>query len=161
MKPLYAVSLIFGILAVLFSLMHGVGEFAQDGTPSGVVFPAWLLSASGTPPVALIFGDAVCDAAGACLPAMTILTFLPFQIVGILTVIFSLVLAMIVVQTYREAENDVPDVPNSAPPPLKSIPYKRGQHIVIGSILILLIGGGFLAPILGFISAIARFIGSR
>jgi len=86
---------------------------------------------------------------------------LPFSIIGILTIIFSLVLGMIVVQTYREAENNVPDVPNTAPPPLKSIPYKRGQHIVIGSILVLLIGGGFLAPILGFISALARFIGSR
>jgi len=30
MKPLYAVSLIFGILAVLLSGMHGVGEVLQD-----------------------------------------------------------------------------------------------------------------------------------
>ncbi len=151
MKPLYAVSLIFGILAVLLSGMHGVGEVLQDGNPPDILINAW-----GTPPN----GEGECDE-GNCFPAMTILTFLPFQIVGILTIIFSLVLGMIVVQTYREAENDVPDVPNTAPPPLKSIPYKRGQHIVIGSILILLIGGGFLAPILGLISAITRFIGSR
>ena len=157
MKVLYAVSLIFGILAVLFSVMHGVGELQQEGSPSSVMINAWLVSASGTPPV----GEGACDEAGECLPAMTILTFLPFQVIGILTIVFSLVLGMIVVQTYREAENGVPDVPNTAPPPLKSIPYKRGQHIVIGSILILLIGGGFFAPILGLISALARFLGSR
>ena len=70
-------------------------------------------------------------------------------------------LGIITVQTYRGGETNVPDVPNTAPPPLKSIPYKRGQHIIIGSILILLIGGGFLAPILGLISTIARYVGSR
>ena len=32
---------------------------------------------------------------------------------------------------------------------------------LIGSIIILLVGGGFGAPILGFISAITRYIGSR
>ena len=46
-------------------------------------------------------------------------------------------LLIMTVQTYREAENNVPDVPNSAPPPLNKIPYKRGQHIIIGSIIIL------------------------
>ena len=157
MKPLYAASLIFGILAVVLSGVHGVGEVMQDGSPDGIYINAW-----GAP----LSGEGSCMDAnnpdgGMCFPAMTILTFLPFQVVGILTIIFSLVLGMIVVQTYREAENNVPDVPNTAPPPLKSIPYKRGQHIVIGSILILLIGGGFLAPILGLISAITRFIGSR
>ena len=159
MKPLYAVSLIFGILAVLLSGMHGVGEVLQDGSPVGVAIDAW-----GSEP----FSGATCEqgtgffgTSANCLPAMTIFTFLPFQVVGILTIIFSLVLGMIVVQTYREAENNVPDVPNTAPPPLKSIPYKRGQHIVIGSILILLVGGGFGAPVLGFISAIVRYIGSR
>lgn len=157
MKVLYAVSLIFGILAVLFSVMHGVGELQQEGSPSSVMINAWLVSASGTPPV----GEGACDEAGECLPAMTILTFLPFSVIGGLTIIFSLVLATIVIQTYREAENNVPDVPNTAPPPLKSIPYKRGQHIIIGSILILLVGGGFFAPILGLISTLARFLGSR
>ena len=158
MKVLYAVSLIFGILAVLFSVMHGVGELQQEGSPSSVVINAWLVSASGTPPV----GEGACDEAGECLPAMTILTFLPFSVVGILTIIFSIMLLIMTVQTYREAENNVPDVPNSAPiPPLNKIPYKRGQHIVIGSILILWIGGGFFAPILGLISALARFLGSR
>ena len=151
MKPLYAISLIFGILAVLLSGMHGVGEVLQDGNPPDILINAW-----GTPPN----GDGECNE-GNCFPAMTILTFLPFQVVGILTIIFSLVLAMIVVQTYREAENNVPDVPNTAPPPLKSIPYKRGQHIVIGSILILWIGGGCLAPILGLIAAMTSFISVR
>ena len=98
---------------------------------------------------------------GMCFPAMTILTFLPFSIVGILTIIFSIMLLVSTVQTYREGEKNVPDVPNSAPPPLNKIPYKRGQHILIGSILVLLIGGGFLAPILGIISTLARFIGSK
>ena len=159
MKPLYAVSLIFGILAVLLSGMHGGGEVLQDGSPAGVAINAW-----GSEP----FSGAACEqgtgffgTSANCLPAMTIFTFLPFQVVGILTIIFSLVLGMIVVQTYREAENNVPDVPNSAPPPLNKIPYKRGQHILIGSILVLLIGGGFLAPILGIISTLARFIGSK
>ena len=159
MKPLHAVSLLFGFLAALLSVMHGVGEVLQDGSPAGVAIDAW-----GSEP----FSGAACElgtgffgTSANCLPAMTILTFLPFQVIGILTIIFSLVLGMIVVQTYREAENNVPDVPNTAPPPLKSIPYKRGQHIVIGSILILLVGGGFGAPVFGFISAIVRYIGSR
>ena len=157
MKPLYAVSLIFGILAVLMSISHGVGEVMQDGSPDGIYINAW-----GAP----LSGEGTCMDAnnpdgGMCFPAMTVLTFLPFSIIGILTIAFSLVLGVMVVQTYREAENNVPDVPNSAPPPLNKIPYKRGQHILIGSILVLLIGGGFLAPILGIISTLARFIGSK
>ena len=159
MKALYAISLLFGILAAILSGVHGVGEVLQDGSPAGVAIDAW-----GSEP----FSGAACElgtgffgTSANCLPAMTILTFLPFQVIGILTIIFSLGLGMIVVQTYREAENNVPDVPNTAPPPLKSIPYKRGQHIVIGSILILLVGGGFGAPVFGFISAIVRYIGSR
>ena len=148
MKPLYAASLIFGILAVVLSGVHGVGEVMQDGSPDGIYINAWGAPLSGEGPCM----DANNPDGGMCFPAMTILTFLPFQVVGILTIIFSLVLGMIVVQTYREAE---------APPPLNKIPYKRGQHIVIGSILILLIGGGFGAPILGFISAITRYLGSR
>ena len=157
MKPLYAVSLIFGILAVLMSISHGVGEIQQDGSPDGIYINAW-----GAP----LSGEGTCMDAnnpdgGMCFPAMTVLTFLPFSIIGILTIAFSLVLGVMVVQTYRAAENNVPDVPNTAMPPLNKIPYKRGQHIVIGSILILLIGGGFGAPILGFISAIVRYLGSR
>ena len=148
MKPLYAASLIFGILAAVLSGVHGVGEVMQDGSPDGIYINAWGAPLSGEGPCM----DANNPDGGMCFPAMTILTFLPFQVIGILTIIFSLVLGMIVVQTYREAE---------APPPLNKIPYKRGQHIVIGSILILLIGGGFGAPILGFISAITRYLGSR
>ena len=158
MKALFAVSLIFGILAAILSGVHGFGEVMQDGSPDGIMINAW-----GAP----ISGEGTCMDAnnpdgGMCFPAMTILTFLPFSIVGILTIIFSIMLLIMTVQTYREAENNVPDVPNSAPiPPLNKIPYKRGQHILIGSILILLIGGGFLAPILGIISTLARFIGSK
>ena len=157
MKPLYAVSLIFGILAVLMSISHGVGEIQQDGSPDGIYINAWgaPLSGKGT------FMDANNPVGGMCFPAMTVLTFLPFSIIGILTIAFCLVLGVMVVQTYRAAENNVPDVPNTAMPPLNKIPYKRGQHIVIGSILILLIGGGFGAPILGFISAIVRYLCSR
>ena len=157
MKPLYAVSLIFGILAGLMSISHGVGEVMQDGSPDGIYINAWgaPLSGKGT------CMDANNPDGGMCFPAMTVLTFLPFSIIGILTIAFSLVLGVMVVQTYRAAENNVPDVPNTAMPPLNKIPYKRGQHIVIGSILILLIGGGFGAPILGFISAIVRYLGSR
>ena len=157
MKALFAVSLIFGILAAILSGVHGFGEVMQDGSPDGIMINAW-----GAP----ISGEGTCMDAnnpdgGMCFPAMTILTFLPFSIVGILTLIFSIMLGIITVQTYRGGETNVPDVPNTAPPPLKSIPYKRGQHIIIGSILILLIGGGFLAPILGLISTIARYVGSR
>ena len=148
MKPLYAASLIFGILAAVLSGVHGVGEVMQDGSPDSIMINAWGAPLSGEGPCM----DANNPDGGMCFPAMTILTFLPFQVIGILTIIFSLVLGMIVVQTYREAE---------APPPLNKIPHKRGQHIVIGSILILLIGGGFGAPILGFISAITRYLGSR
>ena len=97
MNTLYAVSLIFGILAVLLSGMHGVGEVLQSGSPAGVVIDAW-----GSEP----FSGAACEigtgffgTSANCLPAMTIFTFLPFQVVGILTIIFSLVLGMIVVQT--------------------------------------------------------------
>ena len=157
MKALFAVSLIFGILAAILSGVHGFGEVMQDGSPDGIMINAW-----GAP----ISGEGTCMDAnnpdgGMCFPAMTILTFLPFSIVGILTIIFSIMLLVSTVQTYREGEKNVPDVPNSAPPPLNKIPYKRGQHILIGSILILLIGGGFLAPILGIISTLARFIGSK
>jgi len=157
MKALYTVSLIFGILAAVLSGVHGFGEVMQDGSPDGIYINAW-----GAP----LSGEGTCMDAnnpdgGMCFPAMTVLTFLPFSIIGILTIAFSLVLGVMVVQTYREAENNVPDVPNSAPPPLNKIPYKRGQHILIGSILVLLIGGGFLAPILGIISTLARFIGSK
>ena len=157
MKALYTVSLIFGILAAVLSGVHGVGEVMQDGSPDGIYINAW-----GAP----LSGEGTCMDAnnpdgGMCFPAMTVLTFLPFSIIGILTIAFSLVLGVMVVQTYRAAENNVPDVPNTAMPPLNKIPYKRGQHIVIGSILILLIGGGFGAPILGFISAIVRYLGSR
>ena len=157
MKALYTVSLIFGILAAVLSGVHGFGEVMQDGSPDGIYINAW-----GAP----LSGEGTCMDAnnpdgGMCFPAMTVLTFLPFSIIGILTIAFSLVLGVMVVQTYREGENNVPDVPNSAPPPLNKIPYKRGQHILIGSILVLLIGGGFLAPILGIISTLARFIGSK
>ena len=157
MKALYTVSLIFGILAAVLSGVHGVGEVMQDGSPDGIYINAW-----GAP----LSGEGTCMDAnnpdgGMCFPAMTILTFLPFSIVGILTIIFSIMLLVSTVQTYREGEKNVPDVPNSAPPPLNKIPYKRGQHILIGSILVLLIGGGFLAPILGIISTLARFIGSK
>ena len=157
MKALYTVSLIFGILAAVLSGVHGVGEVMQDGSPDGIYINAW-----GAP----LSGEGTCMDAnnpdgGMCFPAMTILTFLPFSIVGILTIIFSIMLFVSTVQTYREGEKNVPDVPNSAPPPLNKIPYKRGQHILIGSILVLLIGGGFLAPILGIISTLARFIGSK
>ena len=157
MKALYTVSLIFGILAAVLSGVHGFGEVMQDGSPDGIYINAW-----GAP----LSGEGTCMDAnnpdgGMCFPAMTVLTFLPFSIIGILTIAFSLVLGVMVVQTYRAAENNVPDVPNTAMPPLNKIPYKRGQHIVIGSILILLIGGGFGAPILGFISAIVRYLGSR
>ena len=157
MKALYTVSLIFGILAAVLSGVHGFGEVMQDGSPDGIYINAWGAPLSGEGPCM----DANNPDGGMCFPAMTVLTFLPFSIIGILTIAFSLVLGVMVVQTYREAENNVPDVPNSAPPPLNKIPYKRGQHILIGSILVLLIGGGFLAPILGIISTLARFIGSK
>ena len=37
MKPLYAISLIFGILAVVISGVHGVGEVMQDGSPDNIM----------------------------------------------------------------------------------------------------------------------------
>ena len=157
MKPLYAASLIFGILAAVLSGVHGVGEVMQDGSPDSIMINAWGAPLSGEGPCM----DANNPDGGMCFPAMTVLTFLPFSIIGILTIIFSIMLLVSTVQTYREGEKNVPDVPNSAPPPLNKIPYKRGQHILIGSILVLLIGGGFLAPILGIISTLARFIGSK
>ena len=159
MKALYAISLLFGILAAVLSGVHGIGEVLQDGSPAGIAIDAW-----GSEPftgAACELGTGLFGTSQNCLPAMTILTFLPFSIIGILTLIFSIMLGIITIQTYREGEANVPDVPNTAPPPLKSIPYKRGQHIIIGSILILLVGGGFFAPILGLISTLARFLGSR
>ena len=159
MKALYAISLLFGILAAILSGAHGVGEVLQDGSPAGVAIDAF-----GSEPftgAACELGTGLFGTSQNCFPAMTILTFLPFSIIGILTLIFSIMLGIITIQTYREGEAKVPDVPNTAPPPLKSIPYKRGQHILIGSVLILLIGGGFGAPIFGLISTIARYVGSR
>tara|TARA_B100001146_G_scaffold163641_1_gene144576 strand:+ start:119 stop:592 length:474 start_codon:yes stop_codon:yes gene_type:complete len=157
MKPLYAASLIFGILAAVLSGVHGVGEVMQDGSPDGIMINAWGSPISGEGPCM----DANNPDGGMCFPAMTILTFLPFSIVGILTIFFSIVLLIMTVSTYRGGEKNVPDVPNTAPPPFNKIPYKRGQHIAIGSILVLLIGGGFLAPILGLVSVITRYLGSR
>ena len=135
MKALYVVSLIFGILAAVLSGVHGFGEVMQDGSPDAVMINAWGSPLSGGGPCM----DANNPDGGMCFPAMTILTFLPFSIIGILTIFFSIMLLIMTIQTYREAENNVPDVPNSAPPPLNKIPYKRGQHIIIGSIIILLI----------------------
>ena len=70
MKTLYAVSLLFGILAAVLSGVHGVGEVLQEGSPAGVMINAW-----GSDP----FSGAACQESN-CFPAMTILTFLPFSI---------------------------------------------------------------------------------
>ena len=47
MKALFAVSLIFGILAAILSGVHGFGEVMQDGSPDGIMINAWGAPISG------------------------------------------------------------------------------------------------------------------
>ena len=96
MKPLYAASLIFGILAAVLSGVHGVGEVMQDGSPDGIYINAWGSPINGEGPCM----DANNPDGGMCFPAMTILTFLPFSIVGILTIFVSIMLLILGVVAY-------------------------------------------------------------
>ena len=75
-----------------------------------------------------------------CFPAMTILPT-NFRVVGIVTVIVAIITLLSVVATIRG--------------------IGRGLGLLLSSIALLLVGGGFLAPILGIIGAIAGFFGTR
>ncbi len=77
---------------------------------------------------------------GGCFPAMTILP-LNFGVIGMITIIIAGVTLFAAVTTLRGRD--------------------RGLGLVLTSIPLLLVGGGFLAPILGFVGAGIAAIGSR
>ena len=88
------------------------------------------------------FGGPDCPPNGdaMCFPAMTILP-LSFGVIGIITIIIAGVTLFAAVTTVRGRD--------------------RGLGLVLTSIPLLLVGGGFLAPILGFVGAGIAAIGSR
>jgi len=75
-----------------------------------------------------------------CFPAMTILPT-NFRVVGIVTVIVAIITLLSVIATIRGKG--------------------RGLGLLLSSIALLLVGGGFYAPRLGIIGAIAGFFGTR
>ena len=75
-----------------------------------------------------------------CFPAMTILPT-NFRVVGIVTVIVGIITLLSVIAIIRG--------------------IGRGLGLLLSSIALLLVGGGFYAPILGIIGAIAGFFGTR
>lgn len=88
------------------------------------------------------FGGPDCAPEGPrnCFPAMTILPT-SFFIIGIATVIVALLTVYAAVDAVRGKF--------------------RGATLLVASILLLLVGGGFLAPILGIIGAVLAYVGTR
>ncbi len=103
-----------------------------------------ILQGNATPPGIMInaFGGPDCPPQGdaMCFPAMTVLPA-NFMIVGVVTVIVSIITVVATIAT------------------LKGI--GKGLGIFAASILLLLVGGGFLAPIVGTVGAIAGFFATR
>ena len=89
------------------------------------------------------FGGADCppEEDAMCFPAMTVLLFTNFMTIGILTVIIAIitVISVIIVLMRRD----------------------RGVGLFASSIALLLVGGGFFAPIIGIVGAIVGFIATR
>ena len=103
-----------------------------------------ILQGSATPPGVMInaYGGPDCPPAGNanCFPAMTVLPT-DFMTVGTVTVIVALItlIATILIIVRRE----------------------RGIGLLVSSILLLLVGGGFLPPILGIVGAAVGFLAGK
>ncbi len=99
-----------------------------------------ILQGDATPPGIFInaFGGPDCPPAGEamCLPAMTILPA-NFMIVGIATIIVAIITVIAMIVTVRG--------------------IGRGLWLLLSSIALLLVGGGFFAPIIGIAGAVAAF----
>ena len=123
------------ISAILGIFAAGLGGYHGYGE---------ILQGDVIPPGVFInaFGGPDCPPAGdaMCFPAMTILPT-NFRVVGIVTVIVAIITLISVIATIRG--------------------IGRGLGLLLSSIALLLVGGGFLAPILGIIGAIAGFFGTR
>jgi hypothetical protein len=111
---------IFGVLAGLGGISHGIGEILQGNVaPSGTTFNSWTVG-----PIATNMGRE---------PAMTIVPNLLFT--GILTIIVSLVI-IVWSRMFIQRKNG-------------------GLILIVLSIGILLVGGGFAPPIIGILAGLA------
>ena len=103
-----------------------------------------ILQGNDTPRGIMInaFGGPNCPPQGTanCFPAMTILPT-AFMVVGILTVVVAIVTLAAAI--------------------MSAMGKTRGLALLVASIILLLVGGGFLAPILGIVGAIFGHIGTR
>ena len=120
------------ISAILGILAAGLGGYHGYGE---------ILQGDATPPGIIFNAFGGPDSPPAkMLPAMTILPT-NFRVVGIVTVIVAIITLISVIATIRG--------------------IGRGLGLLLSSIALLLVGGGFYAPILGIIGAIAGFFGTR
>jgi hypothetical protein len=111
---------IFGALAGLGGLIHGIGETLQGNVaPGGISFNSWTVG-----PIATNMGGE---------PAMTIIPNL--LVTGILTILVSL---MVIVWSIAFVQRK-----------------NSGLILLLLSIAMLLLGGGFAPPIIGFLAGIA------
>ena len=112
-------ALIFGILAGLGGLTHGIGEVLQGNVkPSGVIINSWTQG-----PIATNMGGE---------PGMTIVPNL--LVTGILTIFVSL--AVVVWAAFGRNKNS-------------------GRILLLLSVTMLLVGGGFGPPIIGILAGVA------
>ncbi len=117
-----------GIACAALGADHGIGEVLQEGyTPNSVFFNAW-----GGPSCNISAGEN-------CLPAFTILALIPtsLQMVGMIVLIWSIVTLGITVLAWL----------NKA----------KWYSLVVASLILLLLGGGYIAPILGIIGAVLMY----
>lgn len=114
-----ATALIFGILAGLGGLTHGIGEVLQGNVkPSGIVIASWTQG-----PIATNMGGE---------PAMTIVPNL--LVTGSLSIFVSL--AVVVWAAFVRNKNS-------------------GRILLLLSVVMLLVGGGFGPPIIGILAGVA------
>jgi hypothetical protein len=112
-------ALIFGILAGLGGLTHGIGEVLQGNVkPDGIIINSWTQG-----PIATNMGGE---------PAMTIIPNL--LVTGILTIFVSL--AVVVWAALVRNKNS-------------------GRILILLSVIMLLVGGGFGPPIIGILAGVA------
>jgi hypothetical protein len=112
-------ALVFGILAGLGGLTHGIGEVLQGNVkPDGIIINSWTQG-----PIATNMGGE---------PGMTIVPNL--LVTGILTILVSL--AVMVCAAFVRNKNS-------------------GRTLLLLSIIMLLVGGGFGPPIIGILAGVA------
>ncbi len=112
-------ALVFGILAGLGGLTHGIGEILQGNVrPDGIIINSWTKG-----PIATNMGGE---------PGMTVIPNL--LITGILTVLVSLAVAISAAFVRNK---------------------KGGRVLLLLSVLMLLVGGGFGPPVIGILAGVA------